>query len=70
MEDITSLFDFKLVFTQIPQLLKYLPTTLMITLTAAAGSFILGFVIAMIKHKKIPVLHQFFSLYVNQLKNG
>lgn len=68
MEDITSLFDFKLVFTQIPQLLKYLPTTLMITLTAAAGSFILGFVIAMIKHKKIPVLHQFFSLYVSFMR--
>lgn len=61
-------FDVKLVFTQIPRILAYLPTTLLITVIAAIGSFILGFVIAMIKHKKIPVLSQLAAFYVSFMR--
>lgn len=63
-----NLFDLKLVFTQIPKILAYLPTTLLITVVSAAISFILGFIIAVVKHKKIPVLTQFFNFYVSFMR--
>ena len=68
LEGIGDLFDLSLVFTQIPKILAYLPTTLIITLCAAIGSFILGFIIALIKHRKIPVLSQLCSFYVSFMR--
>lgn len=68
VDGIGNLFDLKLVFTQIPRILAYLPTTLLITIIAALCSFILGFLIAMIRHKKIPVLRQLSAFYVSFMR--
>lgn len=63
-----KLFDAGFVISSIPEILKYLPTTLLITVVSAVASFILGFIIAMIKHKKIPVLSQICSFYVSFMR--
>ena len=53
-----KLFDGKLVFTQIPLLLKYLPVTMELAVTAMIASLILGLLLALVKIKKVPVLKQ------------
>ena len=59
-----KLFDVKLVFTEIPQLLKYLPVTLELTGTALIIGWLLGLVLAMVKIRNIPVLSQISALFV------
>lgn len=54
----TNLFDIRLVFTQIPELLRYLPVTLELTIAAGVGGIILGLLIAIIRMRKVPVLSQ------------
>ena len=63
-----KLFDVKLVFTEIPQLLKYLPVTLELTGTALIIGWLLGLVLAMVKIKKIPVLTQISALFVSMVR--
>ncbi len=53
-----KLFDFELVFTQIPELLKKLPITLELALLAMLLGLALGLLMAVIKIKKVPVLCQ------------
>ncbi|MDR2656523.1 MAG: amino acid ABC transporter permease [Oscillospiraceae bacterium] len=61
----TVLFDFKLVFTQIPRILRYLPITLEIAAASTVFSLIIGFLVALIKIKKIRALSQIVSFYVS-----
>ena len=61
----SKLFDRKLVFTQIPTLLEYLPITIELTLIALIIGWVVGLFIAMIKIKKIPVLSQLSTLFVS-----
>ena len=63
-----KLFDVKLVFTQIPELLKYLPTTLLLTVVALAIGLIVGLLIALIRMKKIPVLNQLAIAFVSVMR--
>jgi polar amino acid transport system permease protein len=60
-----KVFDFKLVFTQIPGVLKYLPVTMEIAIVAFLCSMALGLLTAIIKIKKIrfalPVAHFYVS---------
>ena len=44
-----KIFDFKLVFTQIPKLLKYLPVTLELAVVAMIFGLLFGLVLAIIK---------------------
>jgi amine acid ABC transporter, permease protein, 3-TM region, His/Glu/Gln/Arg/opine family len=60
-----NIFDFKLVFTQIPELLKYLPMTLEITILSMILGLIIGLVLAMIKIKQIPVLKRITAVFVS-----
>ena len=60
-----KLFDGKLVFTQIPLLLKYLPVTMELAVTAMIASLILGLLLALVKIKKVPVLKQLVSIYAD-----
>ena len=59
------IFDFKMVFTNIPKLLQYLPTTLEIAVIAYFASLIVGFLVALVKIKKTKVLYQIVSFYVS-----
>ncbi|KAB8301971.1 amino acid ABC transporter permease [Bifidobacterium apri] len=63
-----DLFNGKLVFTQIPQLLRYLPVTLELTLAAGIIGLVLGFIIALIRVKRTPVLYQISTVYISVLR--
>lgn len=63
-----KLFDWKLVFTQIPDLLKYLPVTLELTLVAMIVGILLGLLIAVIRINKIPVLSQLCAFFVSIIR--
>ncbi|MDR2631138.1 MAG: amino acid ABC transporter permease [Spirochaetaceae bacterium] len=60
-----KLFDFALVFTQIPRILTYLPITLEIAVISFAGSLMVGFLVALVKIKKIKVLSTLSGFYVS-----
>lgn len=63
-----KLFDGALVFTEIPDLLKYLPTTLYLTLIALVIGLALGLLIAIIRINKIPVLSQLAVAFVSIMR--
>lgn len=60
-----KLFDLELVFTQIPKLLEYLSVTLELTAIALIIGLSFGFLLAMIRIKRIPVLYQMSVLFVS-----
>ena len=68
-----KLFDGKLVFTQIPLLLKYLPVTMELAVTAMIASLILGLLLALVKIKKVLRRMRIFpekSLTGTELQTG
>jgi polar amino acid transport system permease protein len=60
-----KLFDFALVFTQIPRILEALPMTLALTILSFIGGLVLALPIAVIKMNKVPVLRQICSVFVS-----
>ena len=58
-----SVFDPKYILEFIPKLVEALPVTLLMTAVAMVGGLLLGFVLAIIKIKKVPVLRQICALY-------
>ena len=63
-----KLFDVSLVFTSIPKLLKKLPITLELALSAMLLGLALGLVMAIIKMKKIKILTQITNLLISLLR--
>ena len=63
-----KIFDFETVLTTIPKLLEYLPVTLEITLLSMGFGLILGFLLAIIKINKIPVLAQITAVFVSFIR--
>lgn len=63
-----KLFDWQLVFKQIPELLKYLPITLELTLVAMIVGIVLGLLIAVIRIHKVPVLSQICGFFVSIIR--
>jgi polar amino acid transport system permease protein len=54
-----------LVFTRIPKVLKYLPITMEIAVASTLLSLVIGFLVALIKIRGIPVLRQIAAFYVS-----
>lgn len=63
-----KLFDGKLVFTQIPSLLKFLPVTLELTALSLIIGWSVGLLIAIVKIKKIPILEQIATFFVSVIR--
>ncbi len=63
-----KLFDVSLVFTSIPELLKKLPITLELALSAMLLGLALGLIMAIIKMKKIKILTQITNLLISLLR--
>ncbi len=63
-----KLFDWKLVFDQIPPILSALPVTIELTLIATLIGYVLGLLLALIKINKIPVLRQLAVLYISIIR--
>lgn len=64
----TKLFDIELVFSQIPELLKYLPVTLELAILAMLLGVAFGLLLAVVKMKKIPVLTQIAGFYISIIR--
>jgi polar amino acid transport system permease protein len=60
-----DLFKPGLIFTQMPQLLAYLPVTLFIMLLSILIGYVVGLPLALIKIRKIPVLWQITAFFVS-----
>jgi polar amino acid transport system permease protein len=60
-----SLFDWRLVFTNIPKLMEYLPTTLEVAFASYFISLIIGLLVALAKEKKPKVVYQIVCFYVS-----
>ena len=63
-----KLFDFKMVFTQIPDLLKYLPVTMELAILSTVTGIILGLLLALIRIKKVRVLDKLSAIYVSVIR--
>ncbi|MCW2479363.1 amino acid ABC transporter permease [Candidatus Symbiopectobacterium sp. NZEC135] len=63
-----TIFDIKLVFTQIPALLEYLPVTLLITAFSMIAGVILGFAIAVIRIKRVWLLNSGAGVFVSFIR--
>ncbi|MDO4288263.1 MAG: amino acid ABC transporter permease [Eubacterium sp.] len=63
-----QLFDFKAVLTQLPEILAYLPTTLLLAISSMAIALVAGMVLALIKVKRVPVLRQLTALYISVVR--
>lgn len=61
----TNVFDWKMIFTNIPKLLPYLPVTLEITFAAYFFSLVIGLLVALVKIKKPRVLYPLVCFYVS-----
>lgn len=60
-----NVFDWKMIFTNIPELMKYLPITLEITIISYVLSLIVGLVVALVKIHKPKGFYQLTSFYVS-----
>ena len=60
-----KLIDFKMILTNIPHLLGYLPITLAIVFSSMIVGLVFALIIALIRLKKLPVLSQLFALLVS-----
>jgi len=58
-------FDFEFIKRLIPIMFKYSGVTLKLSALAILSGFTLAFVIAVILYAKLPVLSQFFKLYIS-----
>lgn len=63
-----NLFDFKVVFTNIPEILKYLPVTMELALSAMAASLVLGLLLALVKVRQVPVLKPLVNVFISVIR--
>jgi len=64
----SKIFDWRLVFTEIPALLKYLPVTLQLTGVALIIGWVIGLLIAVVKIHNVPILRQLCTLFVSVVR--
>jgi amine acid ABC transporter, permease protein, 3-TM region, His/Glu/Gln/Arg/opine family len=63
-----KLIDFKMILTNIPLLLQYLPITLLIVVISMIVGLIMALIIAIVRLNKIPVLTQIFTVLVSFIR--
>ncbi len=63
-----QIFAPRMITQMLPTILAKLPITILITLVAAAIGLLLGFLIAVTKINHVPVLSQFFTLFVSFMR--
>ncbi|MDO4465734.1 MAG: amino acid ABC transporter permease [Bacillota bacterium] len=64
----SKIFDLGLVFSQIPQILEYLPVTLELAIISYAVSLVFGLIIALIKINKTPVFTQIANVFISVIR--
>lgn len=62
------IINFKFILESIPALIKAIPVTLLMAFAAAIIGWVIGLGIALIRRNKVPVISQFFEVYVSFLR--
>ncbi|WP_238900013.1 amino acid ABC transporter permease [Clostridium sp. YIM B02500] len=65
MQDI---FKPSFILKSFPEILKYLPATLEIALVSIISGLLLGFIIAIIRIKQVPIINKVLTLYVSFMR--
>lgn len=60
-----NVFDWRMIFTNIPKLMKYLPVTLEVAVLSYLFSLLTGLLVAMVKIKRPRLLYPFVCFYVS-----
>lgn len=63
-----TLFDWERFFTAIPKLLPYLAVTLQVVIVGVGLGAVFGFIFAILRLKKIPVIDQILSVYLSFMR--
>ncbi|ASR49077.1 amino acid ABC transporter permease [Paenibacillus kribbensis] len=58
-------FDFEYMLSVFPNIIKYLPLTIIMAVTAMIMASILGLIVALIRNSRIPVLTQLAAVYIS-----
>lgn len=58
-------FDVEFFLNLFPSIIKYMPQTLAISIGAILIGLVLAFLIALVIHRRVPVLSQFFKVYIS-----
>lgn len=61
----TNVFEWELIFTNIPKLMKYLPITLQVAFLSYFFSLLVGLLVAIVRIKKPKVIYQLVGFYVS-----
>lgn len=63
-----NLFDLSVVYNDFFVIIKFLPVTLELTIVSMIGGLVLGFVLAVIRIKKLPVLKQLVAVFISVIR--
>lgn len=63
-----NLFDIKVVYSDFWEILKFLPVTLRLSVVAMLFGLVFGFVLAIIRMKKVPVLKQLTDVFISVIR--
>ena len=63
-----SVFDFKFMISTIPEIIKYLPVTLIIAVYSGIIALVLGFVVAIVRVFKIKILSPICLVYISFIR--
>ena len=64
----SDFFKIRMVFENMPEILKYLPITLELAVVSFLASLLVGLVLALVKIKKIPVLYQLTEAFISVIR--
>lgn len=64
----SKFFDVSMVFSNIPEILTYLPVTMELAIGAMAASLVLALILALIKVHKVPVLCPLVNLFISVIR--
>lgn len=63
-----NLFDFSVVYRDFWAILEYLPVTLKLTVISAFWGLVIGFLLAVLHMKRIPVLRRMIELFISIIR--
>jgi len=63
-----QIFAPSMIVEMLPTILEQLPVTILMTIVAAVIGLTLGFIIAIVKINEVPVLTQFFNLFISFMR--
>jgi L-cystine transport system permease protein len=63
-----QVFDFGFMFSAIPEILKYVPITVLLSLGSSFIGLIVAFIVALIRYFKVPILSPLCQVYISFIR--